>query len=82
MVFTTNVETKIGFDKIRQLLVKNCLSPLGTKKVDTITVSTNYEWILEQLNQTNEFVKILVFLQNMRYFRINMFILSQKPNLL
>ncbi|MBO5827572.1 MAG: Smr/MutS family protein [Paludibacteraceae bacterium] len=60
MVFTTNVETKIGFDKIRQLLVKNCLSPLGTKKVDTITVSTNYEWILEQLNQTNEFVKILV----------------------
>ena len=60
MVFTTNVETKIGFDKIRQLLVKNCLSPLGTKKVDTITVSTNYEWILKQLNQTNEFVKILV----------------------
>ncbi|MEE0912615.1 MAG: Smr/MutS family protein [Paludibacteraceae bacterium] len=60
MVFTTNVETKIGFDKIRQLLVKNCLSPLGTKKVDTITVSTNHEWILEQLNQTNEFVKILV----------------------
>ena len=60
MVFTTNVETKIGFDKIRQLLVNNCLSPLGTKKVDAISVSTNYEWILEQLNLTNEFVKILV----------------------
>lgn len=60
MVFTTNVETKIGFDKIRLLLVNNCLSPLGIKKVDTITVSTNYEWILEQLNLTNEFVKILV----------------------
>lgn len=60
MVFTTNVETKIGFDKIRLLLVNNCLSPLGTKKVDAITVSTNYEWILEQLNLTNEFVKILV----------------------
>lgn len=60
MVFTTNVETKIGFDKIRLLLVNNCLSPLGIKKVDTITVSTNHEWILEQLNLTNEFVKILV----------------------
>lgn len=60
MVFTTNVETKIGFDKIRLLLVNNCLSPLGTKKVDAITVSTNHEWILEQLNLTNEFVKILV----------------------
>ncbi len=60
MVFTTNVETKIGFDKIRLLLVNNCLSPLGTKKVDAISVSTNYEWILEQLNLTNEFVKILV----------------------
>lgn len=60
MVFTTNVETKIGFDKIRLLLVNNCLSPLGIKKVDAITVSTNYEWILEQLNLTNEFVKILV----------------------
>ena len=60
MVFSTNVETKIGFDKIRLLLVNNCLSPLGTKKVDAISVSTNYEWILEQLNLTNEFVKILV----------------------
>jgi len=60
MVFTTNVETKIGFDKIRLLLVNNCLSSLGTKKVDAITVSTNHEWILEQLNLTNEFVKILV----------------------
>lgn len=60
MVFTTNVETKIGFDKIRLLLVNNCLSPLGTKKVDAISVSTNHEWILEQLNLTNEFVKILV----------------------
>lgn len=60
MVFTTNVETKIGFDKIRLLLVNNCLSPLGIKKVDAITVSTNHEWILEQLNLTNEFVKILV----------------------
>ena len=60
MVFTTNVETKIGFDKIRLLLVNNCLSPLGIKKVDAISVSTNYEWILEQLNLTNEFVKILV----------------------
>ncbi len=60
MVFTTNVETKIGFDKIRLLLVNNCLSPLGTKKVDAIAVSTNHEWILEQLNLTNEFVKILV----------------------
>lgn len=60
MVFTTNVETKIGFDKIRLLLVNNCLSPLGTKKVDAIAVSTNHKWILEQLNLTNEFVKILV----------------------
>lgn len=60
MVFTTNVETKIGFDKIRLLLVNNCLSPLGIKKVDAISVSTNHEWILEQLNLTNEFVKILV----------------------
>lgn len=59
MVFTTGVETKIGFDKIRHLLKSNCLSTLGEKKVDELVVSTDYEEIIEQLNQTNEFLKIV-----------------------
>lgn len=60
MVFTKNVETKIGFDKIRQLLSNKCLSTLGSNKVESLVASTDYDWLIEQLNLTNEFLKIII----------------------
>ena len=59
MTFPENFETKTGFDKIRILLKKYALSPLGCEKVDEMTFSTHYEEILEGINQTNEFTTLL-----------------------
>jgi DNA mismatch repair protein MutS2 len=37
MIYPDNFETKIGFDKIRQLLYDNCLSPMGREMVNDIS---------------------------------------------
>jgi MutS2 family protein len=54
-----NFEDKIGFDKIRQLVSARCLSSLGEEKVSEMAFSSNYDWVVKQLNQTNEFVRII-----------------------
>ena len=59
MIFPENFETKIGFDKIRLLVNEKCLSTLGKEHVEKMEFSTQKSIILEQLNQTDEFVRIL-----------------------
>jgi len=59
MIYPDNFEQKIGFDKVRGLILAQCLSPLGAEKVDEMRFSSNFETIFAQLNQTDEFTKIL-----------------------
>ena len=59
MTYPENFESKTGFDKIRILLKEDCLSPLGKDLVDEMNFSTNHTQILDQVNQTAEFVKII-----------------------
>lgn len=59
MTYPDNFETKTGFDKIRDLLNVNCLSQLGRDKVSEMCFSSDYEVVLDLVNQTNEFVRIL-----------------------
>lgn len=59
MIYPDNFEIKIGFDKIRQLLVEKCLSPLGEEKVAEMEFSASYDVIVEQLAQTEEFIRII-----------------------
>lgn len=59
MIYPDNLEYKIGFDKIRQLLVSKCLSPLGEEKVQNMVFSSNYNNISENLSQTEEFIRII-----------------------
>ena len=59
MIYPNNFESKIGFDKIRTLLLANCLSPLGKEKVEKMTFLTDYDKIALQLALTDEFLKIL-----------------------
>ena len=59
MIYPNNFENKTGFDKIRLLLKDECLSPLGKEKTDEMAFSTDYEKVLDQVNQTAEFVKII-----------------------
>ncbi|MFV0417535.1 MAG: endonuclease MutS2 [Dysgonomonas sp.] len=59
MIYPDNFEYKIGFDKIRQLLIAKCLSPLGEEKVQDMSFSSTYIDIIDNLSQTEEFIRII-----------------------
>lgn len=59
MIYPENFESKIGFDKIRQLLTARCLSPLGEEQVEEMSFSAGYTYIIEALSQTEEFIRIV-----------------------
>ncbi|MDR2815220.1 MAG: endonuclease MutS2 [Proteiniphilum sp.] len=58
MIYPDNFEQKIEFQKVRQLLSEQCLSPLGKEKVEEMCFSTSYDEIEPLLFQTEEFVRI------------------------
>ena len=58
MAYPDNFESKTGFDKIRLLVKEECLSPLGKEKADDMAFSIDYEKVLNEVNQTAEFVRI------------------------
>ena len=60
-IYPENFETKIGFDRIRQLLSDNCLSPMGKNLVNSIRFENNAEVISFKLSATYEFQQILQF---------------------
>lgn len=59
MIYPNNLEEKIGFDKIRQLVSNKCLSPLGKDKVQEMDFSIQYEEVKARLGSTEEMVRIL-----------------------
>lgn len=59
MIYPDNFEQKIGFDKIRQLILKYCLSTLGEEKTMEMEFSSNFDTIIEQQSQTEEFTRII-----------------------
>ena len=61
MIYPDNFETKIGFDRIRQLLSDNCLSPMGREQVARIRFENDAEIIAYNLSATFEFQQILRF---------------------
>ena len=64
MIYPSNFEAKIGFDRIRELLIERCLSPMGTERVDAIRFSDDPETIKEKLSATSEFQHLLQFEDN------------------
>jgi len=59
MIYPQNFEGKIGFDKIREMIISLCLSPLGEEKVGEMAFSSQYEFIRKELYQTHEFVRVI-----------------------
>ena len=59
MVYPENFESKIKFDKIRQLLKGYCQSEMGRELMNEMCFSSNRLWIEEQLFETREFMSIL-----------------------
>lgn len=59
MLYPENIEQKLGFDKIRELLKKECISSLGKNFVDKIRFLNHFDLIDKLTKQTSEFCDIL-----------------------
>lgn len=59
-LYPQNLESKIGFDKIKELIRAECLSILGTRFVDKVAFSDDFKLISKLLEQTEEFRSIIV----------------------
>ncbi|HET6559993.1 MAG TPA: Smr/MutS family protein [Prolixibacteraceae bacterium] len=64
LVYPNNFESKIGFDKIRDLLKGKCLSNLGEELVDEIRFISDFEQLKEDLSLVDEFMYILRAMEN------------------
>ena len=60
MLYPENIEEKIGFDKIREHLLRLCLSPLGHRYVNNIRFVNQYDKLRPLLLQAAEFKEILI----------------------
>ena len=56
--FPGNIEVKIGFDKIKELLAAKCLSTLGLAHVEKIRPSDDLKFVQKLLGQTNELQRL------------------------
>ena len=59
MLYPQNLEHKLGFDRIRELLNEACISPLGRAFVEKMRYSDRFELIDKLIRQTAEFKEIL-----------------------
>lgn len=59
MIYPENFETKVGFDKIREMLSGKCLSPAGKEFTQKMDFSDNYEVISDRLETCREFISLL-----------------------
>ncbi|MFB0907662.1 MAG: endonuclease MutS2, partial [Spirosomataceae bacterium] len=60
MLYPNHIESKIGFDKIREALSEACNSSLGRSFVDKMRFSDRYDNVKKMVEQTNEFRMILM----------------------
>ncbi|MDX1284363.1 MAG: endonuclease MutS2, partial [Draconibacterium sp.] len=58
-IYPDNFETKIGFDRIREMLHNKCISTMGNEWVDEMHFQTSFEAIDRQLGELEEFCLII-----------------------
>jgi len=58
VIYPDNFEQKIGFDQIREILVKGCLSKLGREKVAQMCFMTDKDTLSSEIERTAEFKEI------------------------
>jgi len=64
LVYPENFESKIGFDKIRELLKGRCLSSLGKEYVDEIRFISDFNQLTTDISLVSEFVSIIQEMEN------------------
>lgn len=60
MLYPSNLDQKINFVKIKELLKAECTSALGQEYVDKVAFSSDFNLVQRLLDQTEEFKKILI----------------------
>src|SRR5574344_1703692 len=60
MLYPSDIEHKIGFDKIRLLIKHNCLSELAKEEIDALSFSSNFDMIVAQLTLVDEMAKLML----------------------
>ena len=70
MLYPENCLERLGFNEVKALIYKNCLSPMGQQMVSKMQVMTKYDQINKFLRQTSEFKSIL---ENQEPLQINAF---------
>ncbi|MCV9386399.1 endonuclease MutS2 [Reichenbachiella ulvae] len=58
-LYPQEIEVKLSFDKVKEIISENCLGPLGEEFVDKLNFSTRTDRVNEWLSQTREFMSIL-----------------------
>ena len=58
-IYPENFEKKIGFNHIREMLHKKCLSIMGRERIAAIAFTDNYNEILQLLDEVSEFCLII-----------------------
>jgi len=58
-IYPHNFEEKIGFDRIREMLHHKCISTMGNEWVDKMMFQDSFETISNQLNEVDEFCRII-----------------------
>lgn len=61
MIYPENFEEKVGFDQIKTLTHKYCISSLGRSQIDQIQFLTNLQEIENLIGETYEFQQIIQF---------------------
>lgn len=61
MLIDMQLEEKLGFTKICDFLASECSNPLAARMAHELRFSSNYERIMRELRQTEEFRQILMF---------------------
>lgn len=59
MVHPGDFEKKIGFDRIREMVRNNCLSPLGQNILDESCFMTDFEAVVNEVNKVKEFQQLI-----------------------
>lgn len=60
MLYPKNLEQKINFLKIKELIKGECTSSLGMQYVDRVSFSSDPKLVQKLLDQTDEFLQILI----------------------
>jgi DNA mismatch repair protein MutS2 len=61
MLYPQSIEQKLGFDKIRAMLMDLCVSTLGRSFVSKMRFTEKYDLVLKMVSQTAEMKNILAF---------------------